>query len=200
MLLQAARIVNSTPLHKAPESPNDSQPITPHHLITQRYNEADLIAYGANRWKRIEALSDEFAMYWKHYILQIGTTKKNGLPRQEMPQSGRLSYSKRNRCPRHASTGTQAPLSQRQWTKTIWCERSWCSHIRNQAIRYAPYQKNVPFMIWFSSKPSRPRTTQHQTRPLRLMPRRKPVSSYPLFWKMTQNSLEFSQKNANLMP
>ena len=62
MLLQAARIVNSTPLHEAPESPNDSQPITPHRLLTQRddsclenfsrptnYNEADLLAYGANR-------------------------------------------------------------------------------------------------------------------------------------------------------
>merc|ERR1711873_95104 len=89
MLLQAARIVNSTPLHEAPESPNDSQPITPHDLITQRddscldnfsrpvkYNEADLLAYGANRWKRIEALSDEFATYWKHYIFQIGTDKE----------------------------------------------------------------------------------------------------------------------------
>ena len=89
MLLQASRIVNSTPLHEAPESPNDSQPITPHHLITQRddscldkfsrptnYNEADLLDYGANRWKQIEALSDEFAKYWKHYIFQIGTDKE----------------------------------------------------------------------------------------------------------------------------
>merc|ERR1712082_61016 len=89
MLLQAARIVNSTPLHEAPESLNDSQPITPHHLITQRddsclenfsrpinYNEADLQAYGANRWKRIEALSDEFANYWNYYIFQICTDKE----------------------------------------------------------------------------------------------------------------------------
>ena len=88
MLLQAARIVNSTPLHEAPESPNDSQPITPHHLITQRDDgclenfshptiyEADLIAYGANRWKRIEALSEELAKYWKHYIFQIGTDEE----------------------------------------------------------------------------------------------------------------------------
>ena len=44
MLLHAARIVNSTPLHAAPESPNDSQPITPHHLITQR-DEACLSAF-----------------------------------------------------------------------------------------------------------------------------------------------------------
>ena len=64
MLLYAARIVNSTPLHDAPESPNESQPITPQHLITQKddtclekysrptnYSQQDLLAYGANRWK-----------------------------------------------------------------------------------------------------------------------------------------------------
>merc|ERR1712074_150059 len=85
MLLAAAEIVNKTPLHDAPESPNISQPITPHHLITQRddacletysrptnYSQADLLAYGANRWNRIGALADEFDRYWKHYIYQIG--------------------------------------------------------------------------------------------------------------------------------
>ena len=86
MLLHAARIVNSTPLHDAPDSPDMPQPITPHHLITQRddaclgyygrptnYTQADLLAYGANRWKRIEALANEFAGYWKRYIYKIGT-------------------------------------------------------------------------------------------------------------------------------
>ena len=47
-------------------------------LITQRddscqgkysrptnYTQDDLLAYGANRWKRVEALADEFARYWK---------------------------------------------------------------------------------------------------------------------------------------
>ena len=36
MLLLAAKIVNKTPLYDAPESPNTPQPVTPHHLITQR--------------------------------------------------------------------------------------------------------------------------------------------------------------------
>ena len=70
MLLHAARIVNSTPLHDAPESPNESQPITPHHLITQKddsntkkysrpsnYTHQDLFAYGANRRTKILTLS-----------------------------------------------------------------------------------------------------------------------------------------------
>ena len=59
------------PLHDPPESPDKPQPITPQHLITQRddackelynippkYNEQDLLAYEANRSKRIEALAD----------------------------------------------------------------------------------------------------------------------------------------------
>ena len=81
--------MNLTPLHYPPESPNDPQPITPQHLITQRddtckdsysrpviYNQADLQAYGANRWKRVEALADEFARYWKHYIYKIGDQRE----------------------------------------------------------------------------------------------------------------------------
>ena len=89
MILHAARIVNSTPLHDAPESPNISQPITPHHLITQRddtclekysrptnFNHDDLLAYGKHRWKRAEALADEFARYWNEYMYQIGTSKE----------------------------------------------------------------------------------------------------------------------------
>ena len=95
MLLHAARIVNSTPLHSAPESPDDAQPITPHQLITQRDDTCrkrysrpsnilpeDRHAYGANRWKRIEALADEFAEYWKRYIYQIGTDTEKWLTPQ----------------------------------------------------------------------------------------------------------------------
>ena len=36
----------------------------------------DLLTYGAQRWKRIGALADEFAHYWKTYIYQIGTDKE----------------------------------------------------------------------------------------------------------------------------
>ena len=101
MLLHAARIVNSTPLHDAPESPTEAQPITPHHLITQRddsclekysrptnYTQDDLMSYGANRWKRIEALADEFAHYWKRYLYQIGTDKEKWLYPQRNAQVG----------------------------------------------------------------------------------------------------------------
>ena len=101
MLLYAAKIVNSTPLHDASESPNESQPITPHHLITQRddscrekysrpanYTQDDLLAYGANRWKRVEALADEFARYWKDYLYQIGTNREKWYSPQRNAQVG----------------------------------------------------------------------------------------------------------------
>ena len=58
-------------------------------LITQRddscrekysrptnYTQDNLLAYGANRWKRVEALADEFARYWKDYLYQIGTNRE----------------------------------------------------------------------------------------------------------------------------
>ena len=189
-----ARIVNSTPLHEASESPKDSQPITPHHLITQgddsclenfsrftNYNEADLFSYGANRWKRIEALSDEFAKYWKHYIFQIGTDKEKWTTPARNATAGDVVLLKEKAYPRHALTGTPLPSSPLQWIKTTWCERSWCSHTRNQARKYAPHPKSVPFMIWFSSRLSRPRTILLQTHPLYLVPRRKPRPSYALF-------------------
>lgn len=113
MLLHAARIVNSTPLHDAPESPNESQPITPHHLITQKddshtekysrpsnYTHTDLLAYGANRWKRIEALADEFARYWKHYLYQIGTNKEKWYNPHRNAQVGDIVLLKEKNTPR----------------------------------------------------------------------------------------------------
>ena len=116
MLLIAARIVNSTPLHDAPESPNEAQPITPHYLITQRddsckekycrptnYTQEDLFAYGARRWRRIEALADEFAKYWKHYIYQISTDREKWLHPQ-----------------RNASVGDIVLLKDKQLSRLDW--------------------------------------------------------------------------------
>ena len=101
LLLHATRIVNSTPLHDAAESPNAPQPISPHHLIAQRddacketysrptnYNQNDLLAYGRNRWRRIEALADAFDHYWKHYLYQIGTDREKWTAPQTNAQVG----------------------------------------------------------------------------------------------------------------
>ena len=88
MIRHCAAIVNSTPFFDPPESPNEPQPITPQQLITQRdeacrekysrptiYSNDDILAYGANRWKRTQALADEFWQYWQPYIYNIGTDR-----------------------------------------------------------------------------------------------------------------------------
>ena len=46
------------------------------------------MSYGAQRWKRIDALADEFAHYWKTYIYQIGTDKEKWLFPQRNAQVG----------------------------------------------------------------------------------------------------------------
>ena len=89
LLLSAAKIVNSTPLWESPTAPDEPQPITPQHLLTQRddgcneiqprpviYSDRDLAAYGANRWRRIRALAAEFERYWREYIYSIGTQRE----------------------------------------------------------------------------------------------------------------------------
>ena len=120
MLLHSAQIVNSTPLHDPPENPNDPQPITPQSLITQRDDECrgsytrptiftqdDLMAYGANRWKRVEALADEFAKYWKHYMYQIGDTLKKWTTPQNNARIGDMVLMRDKNLPRlEWSTGT----------------------------------------------------------------------------------------------
>ena len=113
MLLLAARIVKSTLLHDAPESPNESQP-SPHHLITHKkdnlhtekysrpsnYTHQDLLAYRSNSWKRIEALAYEFARYWKHYVYQIGNNKEKWYNPQRNARIGDIVLLKEKTTPR----------------------------------------------------------------------------------------------------
>ena len=96
LLLSAAKIVNSAPLWENTTSPDDPQPISPQHLLTQRddgcneiqarpviYSDKDLAAYGRNRWRRIRALAAEFERYWKEYIYGIGTKREQWVNSQE---------------------------------------------------------------------------------------------------------------------
>ena len=46
------------------------------------------MAYGANRWKRVEALADEFAKYWKHYMYHIGDTLEKWTKPQDNARIG----------------------------------------------------------------------------------------------------------------
>jgi len=120
MLLHAAAIVNSTPLWEPPENPNLPEPITPQHLLTQRddscsikenrptvYSEKDLQAYGKNRWKRIEAIAEEFWKLWQHYLFQIGTKREKWIKPERNTMVGDVVLMKDKDQPRSKwSTGT----------------------------------------------------------------------------------------------
>ena len=74
-LCEAACIINNTPLYELSNDPNDELPITPAHLLTMKatpnpppfesFSEADIIAYGRRRWRRVQAILDSFWNRWR---------------------------------------------------------------------------------------------------------------------------------------
>ena len=79
LLHRCARIVNDTPLWPVSASPDDLVPLTPSTLLDlksghsdvslETYTERDLLAYGRNRWRRIQFIVDEFWREWRTYYL-----------------------------------------------------------------------------------------------------------------------------------
>ena len=103
MLQHVARIVNSTPLWEGSNDDGEPQPISPQMLLTQRddgcrnqtstpqlYNDSDLIAYGKNRWKRIECLADTFWEQWQTYMYDIGSRREKWTEKRRNAQVGDL--------------------------------------------------------------------------------------------------------------
>merc|ERR1712020_612285 len=71
------------------------------------FTQQDLMAYGANRWRRVEALADEFAKYWKHYMYQIGDTREKWTTPQNNARIGDIVLMRDKNLPRlEWSTGT----------------------------------------------------------------------------------------------
>ena len=74
LLLEAAAIVNNTPLWAVHASPADPTPLCPARLLTLKtappsaiddLNPADQIAFGPKRWRRVQALADTFWKQWR---------------------------------------------------------------------------------------------------------------------------------------
>ncbi|KAF2346438.1 hypothetical protein FHG87_022806, partial [Trinorchestia longiramus] len=67
---EAASIVNNTPLWGVSSDPNDPCPLSPAMLMTMKspddsagtFSDADLLAYGKRRWRRVQFLANCF---WK---------------------------------------------------------------------------------------------------------------------------------------
>lgn len=86
LLQEAAAIVNSTPLWDTSFDPNDPSPVTPYNLLTQKFGspthmpgvtDADILAYGPRRWKRVQLLADHFWEAWrKRYLLELNSRDK----------------------------------------------------------------------------------------------------------------------------
>ena len=89
LLYHAASIVNSTPLWSISDSADEPQPVSPQMLLTQRddacripdntppaFTAKDIAAYGANRWKRVEVLAEQFWVEWQEYLFEIGRKRE----------------------------------------------------------------------------------------------------------------------------
>jgi hypothetical protein len=94
-LLEAAAIVNNTPLWAVSSDPNDPQPLTPNMLLTLKEadNErplvetsaADLLAYGKRRWRRVQHLANVFWERWKtSYLTQLQARTKWTRPKPNL--------------------------------------------------------------------------------------------------------------------
>jgi len=82
LLQESAAIVNNTPLWEVSDHPDDPAPLSPASLLTLReshvpmhdesFSEADLIAYGKRRWRRVQYLASQFWVRWRRdYIQQL---------------------------------------------------------------------------------------------------------------------------------
>ena len=80
VLLEAAAIVNNTPLWNVPSSADDPMPLSPAMLLTLKetpnppqlhdFKSTDVMSYGQRRWRRVQAISDYFWKRWQRDYLQ----------------------------------------------------------------------------------------------------------------------------------
>ena len=80
LLAEVSAIINNTPLWAISPSADDLLPLSPSMLLTLRdspnsqfcdsLTHSDLVAYGKNRWKRVQYLADQFWSRWRREYLQ----------------------------------------------------------------------------------------------------------------------------------
>ena len=85
-VVEAASIVNGTPLWDVSSDPNDPAPLCPNMILTLRevppgdpptdFSEQDIISYGKKRWRRVQFLASAFWKRW-HDMYITSLTKRN---------------------------------------------------------------------------------------------------------------------------
>ena len=89
LMLEAANIVNNTPLGEVSSDANDPFPVSPSALLTLReideaphpctFSQRDLLSYGRLRWKRVDLLAEDFWQRWKADYLYSLTERRKWL-------------------------------------------------------------------------------------------------------------------------
>ena len=78
LLQEAANIINNTPLWDISHDLRDPYPLTPASLLTMKgdplpmenVEPQDVLAYGPRRWRRVQAIADQFWSRWRREYLQ----------------------------------------------------------------------------------------------------------------------------------
>ena len=86
VLVEAANIVNNTPLWAVSADPNDPIPLSPNHLLRpqdggrlpppEEYTESDLLRYGKLRYRKAQYLAEQFWLEWKREYLCTLTARR----------------------------------------------------------------------------------------------------------------------------
>ena len=92
LLLEAAAIVNRTPLWAVQAAPDDPTPLCPDHLLTLKPSPAaaardlrpdDILATGPKRWRRVQLLAEQFWTKWRlGYLTDLHQRNKWLRPRR----------------------------------------------------------------------------------------------------------------------
>ena len=89
LMVEAAAIVNNTPLAEVSCDPNNPFPVCPAALLNLRenpnppssicYTAEDLLSYGARRWRRVQFLADSFWRRWRRDYLHALSVRRKWL-------------------------------------------------------------------------------------------------------------------------
>lgn len=92
---ESASIINNTPLWDVSNCPDDPFPLTPAMLLHSRTNpnppplekftQEDILSYGPRRWRRVQALTEQFWSRWRdHYLHQLQIRQKWIYPKRSL--------------------------------------------------------------------------------------------------------------------
>ena len=111
LLQEAAAIVNSTPLYASPEEAQEPLAISPQMLLTLKApdaflpssedtTEADALAYGRRRWRKVQFLADEFWKSWRKNFLHELTRRSKWTRKHRNVQKGDVVIVREKNLPR----------------------------------------------------------------------------------------------------